>query len=273
MGELILCRQEIAANPYFIEDASLNIYSLEELSYYIAENVYLLNAQFMSKDLCRWIGKELGCRDLEKTLVDAISQKAPLHVFIGQILTYNGYLTNSEIRDVLKTIASFENKSPAECQKMRADRLMEKDKIVDAIYEYEQMLDDPKVLHGATVFEGDVWHNLGVAYARLFFFSEASCCFEEAYKRNHRQDSLRMMLSAVLCMEDEKRFEQLKDQYFIPEDMVSEIRQEMETAASSKEIQAFCSQMEKQLQGDCFLEESFEILTRWKVDYNRLCRI
>ena len=36
MGELILCRQSIAANPYFIEDGALNVYSLEELSYYIA---------------------------------------------------------------------------------------------------------------------------------------------------------------------------------------------------------------------------------------------
>ena len=32
MGELILCRQSIAANPCFIEDGALNVYSLEELS-------------------------------------------------------------------------------------------------------------------------------------------------------------------------------------------------------------------------------------------------
>ena len=45
MGELILCRQSIAANPYFIEDGALNVYSLEELSYYIARNVYLLKCR------------------------------------------------------------------------------------------------------------------------------------------------------------------------------------------------------------------------------------
>ncbi len=50
MGELILCRQSIAANPYFIEDGALNVYSLEELSYYIAHNVYLLNAEFASRN-------------------------------------------------------------------------------------------------------------------------------------------------------------------------------------------------------------------------------
>ena len=156
MGELILCRQSIAANPYFIEDGALNVYSLEELSYYIAHNVYLLNAEFASKELCLWIGGELGARDLEKQLLDTLSNQAPLHIFIGQILNYSGYLTSVEIRDLLQAIASFENKSPTECQKMRADRLMEKDKIVDAIFEYEKMLDDPAVTHGPTAFEGDI---------------------------------------------------------------------------------------------------------------------
>ena len=51
MGELILCKQSIAATPFFLEDAALNVYSLEELSYYISKNTYLLNANFISTEL------------------------------------------------------------------------------------------------------------------------------------------------------------------------------------------------------------------------------
>lgn len=274
MGELILCKQSIAANPYFIEDGALNIYSLEELSYYIAHNVYLLNTEFASKELCRWIGGELGVRDLEKQLLDTISQQAPLHIFIGQILTYNGYLTSVEIRDVLQAIASFENKSPTECQKMRADRLMEKDKIVDAIFEYEKMLDDPAVTHGATVFEGDVWHNLGVAYGRLFFFGEASLCFEEAYKRNHKVQSLRSMLAALRCNKDETHFKELVDTYFIPQDMVDEICEEVTMLSAKEQIHDFDEKIQQALQqGEDRENVIGPILDQWKVDYNHLCRI
>lgn len=274
MGELILCKQSIAANPYFIEDGALNIYSLEELSYYIAHNVYLLNTEFASKELCHWIGGELGARDLEKQLLDTISQQAPLHIFIGQILTYNGYLTSVEIRDVLQAIASFENKSPTECQKMRADRLMEKEKIVDAIYEYEKMLDDPAVTHGATVFEGDVWHNLGVAYGRLFFFGEASLCFEEAYKRNHKVQSLRSMLAALRCNKDETHFKELVDTYFIPQDMVDEICEEVTMLSAKEQIHVFDEKIQQALQKDEDRENVIgPILDQWKVDYNHLCRI
>ena len=35
MGELILCSQQLAAMPYYIENVSLNVYSLDELCYYI----------------------------------------------------------------------------------------------------------------------------------------------------------------------------------------------------------------------------------------------
>ena len=35
MGELLLCNEAIAAMPYYIEGVSINVYSIEELHYYI----------------------------------------------------------------------------------------------------------------------------------------------------------------------------------------------------------------------------------------------
>lgn len=60
MGELILCSHPIAAMPYYIDNISLNVYSLEELCYYIENHLYLIEADFMSEELCLWIGQELG---------------------------------------------------------------------------------------------------------------------------------------------------------------------------------------------------------------------
>ena len=54
MGELILCSHPIAAMPYYIDNISLNVYSLEELCYYIENHLYLIEADFMSEELCLW---------------------------------------------------------------------------------------------------------------------------------------------------------------------------------------------------------------------------
>ena len=157
---------------------------------------------------------------------------------------------------------------------MRADRLMEKDKIVDAIFEYEKMLDDPAVTHGPTAFEGDIWHNLGVAYGRLFFFGEASLCFEEAYKRNHKPQSLRSMLAALRCNKDQKHFDELVDKYFIPQDMVDEICEEVTMLSTLEEIHVFDEKIQKALATETGRSQVIgSILSSWKVDYNHLCRI
>ncbi len=277
MGELILCKQSIAATPFFLEDAALNVYSLEELSYYISKNVYLLNSNFISVELCNWIGRELEQKELQTQLLDAIQSKAPLHIFVGLILTYNGYLTNREIKQVIQTVASFENKSPEECQKMRADRLIDNNKIVDAIYEYEYMLDEDGTKKLPREFQGDVWHNLGVAYARLFFFDEASRCFEQAYMRNHKMVSMRLMLASLRCNKNEEKFQALIDKYFIPRDVVENIKEEVSALSRQNSIREFDMQLDEDLasaQGtEIFDTRAKETLDQWKLEYNHLCKI
>ena len=274
MGELILCTQSIAANPFFLEDTSLNIYSMEEMSYYIYNNVYLLNSDFISVDLCNWMGRELGLRQLQQQLLNAKKENAPLHVLVGMLLSQVGYLSKSEIRQVVETIASFENKSSVECQKMRGDRLMEKDKIVDAIFEYEHLLDDNPAGKMPREFEGDIWHNLGSAYARLFFFDEAAKCFEQAYMRNHKAVSMRMMLASLRCNKNEAAFDELVAKYFIPADEVASIKEEVTALSKQAEIADFGQQIDTLLQNhEVFDKTTSEMLGKWKQEYNLLCRI
>ena len=64
MGNLLLCNQQIAAMPYYMEGISVNLYSMEELCYFIANNTYLLEREFMCEDLCTWIEKELKMVEL-----------------------------------------------------------------------------------------------------------------------------------------------------------------------------------------------------------------
>ena len=53
MGELILCNNNLAAMPFFLENVSVNIYSLEELIYCMKKYIYLIGtdihkAEFVS---------------------------------------------------------------------------------------------------------------------------------------------------------------------------------------------------------------------------------
>lgn len=272
---MIYCKRPIAATPFYLDEMSMNIYSLEELSYYIFHNVYLINADFMSVDLCNWIGRELEMKDLADMLLDLLKENVPLHIFVGRILNSCGYLTMGEIKDTLEIISVFENKSEAECKKIRADRLMEKNRIVDAVYEYESLLAGEDNIGDRLL--GDIHHNLGTAYARLFFFHEAGENFELAYRKNHRRASLRSMLIAYYLDGDESGYEAALRRYQVPEEENEKLKEEIAHLVNREEMQQFDERLaflrSDYSEQSAYVKQLTAIVNEWKKDYSRLCRL
>ena len=59
MSGYILCQTKKAERPYYIENISMNIYSIEELCYYLYHNLYLADHTIFNEELCSWIRDEL----------------------------------------------------------------------------------------------------------------------------------------------------------------------------------------------------------------------
>ena len=59
MGSLILCHKKRAKRPFEISRVHMRIYTIEELCYYICNNLYLIDYTIVNERLCRWIGDEL----------------------------------------------------------------------------------------------------------------------------------------------------------------------------------------------------------------------
>ena len=251
MSTLIICKNSIAASPYYIEEASLNVYSLEELSYYILNNVYLLSSKLMSPELCNWIGRELKNQTLSKELLGLVQSNAPLHIFVGHILSANGYSSNKEIKDVLS--------------------------IIDAVYEYETLLADDLTKQMSAVTEGDVYHNLGCAFAKLFLFDEAIKCFDEGYKRNHKKQTLYCLLYANKCAHNEEGFQEFVKKYQVPNDEIYEVNNIILGATNNEKILDFDRAINDLLSDDSNRQSSREVMTNiinsWKKEYIKLCKI
>ncbi|MBR1635103.1 MAG: hypothetical protein IJ682_08605 [Lachnospiraceae bacterium] len=275
MGELILCSRPIAAVPYYVEELSVNLYSLEELSYYVFHNVYLLNADFMSVELCQWIGRDLGMPQLSEEMRLLLRDNVPLHIFVSKLLNACGYLSSGEIRDTVEIIAAFENKSDAERKKIRADRLLEKKRILEAIYEYEDLLSSEDNVGERLL--GDIWHNLGTAYARLFFFNEAADCFKEAYRKNRRRQSLRSMLFTFRCKRDEKGFDEAVAYFQVPAEEAEIVRSEVSHISEAREILRFDDEIDHMRSAyseqNAYRSQLESILSRWKGEYLKIQRL
>lgn len=198
MGELLLCSQELAFVPYYIETISLNVYSLEELCYYLKHNIDLVEPSFMDKELVSWIKTELKLTTLAERLSRLIQEGSSLSEFVGQLANGCNYCTKEEIAKMQEKLADFENKTELECRKIRADRLLEKKRYQTCIIEYLRLLEYAEI---KGMLEGNIYHNLGTAYAGLFMFQEAARYYEKAYVMNQNPQSLQQHQAAIQLAE------------------------------------------------------------------------
>lgn len=206
---------------------------------------------------------------------ELVSENAPFHMFIGRLLSSCGYLTQTEIRQTMELVAAIENKSEGECRKIRADRLMEKNKIEDAIYEYENILLDTSDLSNTVI--GDVYHNLGTAYARLYFFQQAVKNFENAYSYNHRNDSLRAMFYAIRCERNELQFESAVQKYHLSAEEAEKIKNDVTGISHCSEITDY-ARLVDELRMNFGTTEAYEtelthMVNQIQNEYNNMCRM
>ena len=224
MSELLFCHAPIASLPYYIEGLGINIYSMEELCYFIAGNVFLLDDSFMNEELCTWIEKQMGAYKLAENLRNVIHARRRLSVFVDLILEDTCYYSKAEIDNIVSVLEQLEQKTGFECSKMRADQLMEKEKYLAAIYAYRKLLESEEAKETDALLKGNVWHNLGTAYARLFLFGEAAACYENAYELNQTYESVREALLCYCYMDDEEKLQQKCAQYYIDEHAIENLK-------------------------------------------------
>lgn len=262
MGELLICHGPAAEIPYYLEGAGINIFSMEELCYYIQNNTYLLDASFMTEELCVWVDKQMGFHALSKRLLDLIQEGSALLAFVSAILESTFYCTRKEVQEILWIIRQMEEKSDFECSKIRADKLMEQEKYLGAIYEYKRLLDSKEFKEAGDELCGNIWHNLGTAYARLFLFAEACRCFEQAYMLNQTGESLRECMMCFLCMHDEDGFLKKAAAYHLDDMGMQEIKNELSIAGRSENLKELGENLTRD-----------DIIFRWKEEYRRSCRV
>jgi tetratricopeptide (TPR) repeat protein len=189
MGRLILCHSTKAQNPYYVKNMNINLYTIEELCYYLLHNIYLIDENVINDNLIRWIEKELSMKELAEQLNQG---RGSMRTQILIILNYTGYVSKLDVDETDKLLSRLGEQTDTERSLSRADNLLKNKKYVDAILEYVAF---SEVLDGTQ--REKVWNNMGVAYAGLFHYVNAANCFWKAYEIKKSSDVYKQYLYAV----------------------------------------------------------------------------
>ena len=189
MSGYILCQTKKARSPYFIQNISTNIYTLEELCYYLYHNIYLVDQTIINEALCSWIAQELELPRLA----------AKLRPKLGKFASAEDILYPVSRRSIIlhmKSLAAtrckaFQDgcKTPVVREKKKGDALVENGMLVSAIHVYEKLLKKEGLEQGQAGLTAQIYHNLGCACSYLFN-EKAVECFWHAHQLDETEQSL-----------------------------------------------------------------------------------
>lgn len=181
MSGYILCQIKKAEHPYFIENISTNIYSIEELCYYLYHNLYLIDSSILNEGLCVWLEEELGLGKLAAKLRPHLGKFVSAEDVLYPIFKEINYLTYEELRVLNGKLALLDQEPAPLRKKHKGDLLVENRMYVNAIRVYQKLLERDDLDTVRQGFRGEICHNLGCAYSYLFQMEKALEYFWKAY--------------------------------------------------------------------------------------------
>lgn len=228
MSGYILCQVKKAEKPFYIENISTNIYSIEELCYYLYNNLYLVDSSLISSKLCTWLEEELELPKLAAKLKSYIGREAGLEEVLYPIFKEINYLAYEELKTLNGRIEARKREPEEIREKRKGDALMENRMYVNALRVYQKLLE-----HGGKEITGEmrerILHNQGCAYSYLFQMDKALDCFWKAWKEKHSEKALKVYLLAYRSVHSEEEYRKRQ------EDLKTDemVRQETDQALKS----------------------------------------
>ena len=256
MSGYILCQTKKAEQPYFVENISTNIYSIEELCYYLYHNLYLIDKTIINEGLCTWLEKQLGMEKLAAKLRPHLGKFAGAEEILYPIFKEINYLTYEELRILNSQLTKMDTESPLLREKKKGDSLVENGMYAGAIRVYQKLLESSGTEEVREGFTAGILRNLGCAYAYLFQLEKAAQCFKDAYERSGNEEDLTRYLLAMHEVLNAKEYKALlKDQK-----ISSEI-----SAAADALLKNFSEPSVQEIS----MEEADAILDRCTKEYHR----
>lgn len=182
----IACIGNYAENPYYFERFDISVYSMEELSFCLKENAFMLGTEIMDDEMLHFISAECNLPELAKELYPMVHRSGSLSAFVTCILECVGFYDNETIMHIANTVKMGSGLSDYEKQKMRIDFLIQRSKYLPALEAYDELiaLVEGQNVNGKTARRllADMWYNKGIIYAELFLYGNAAEAFRIAYE-------------------------------------------------------------------------------------------
>lgn len=253
MGSLILCHKKRAKQPYVITRVHIKIYTIEELCYYICNNLYLIDYTLMNRQLCEWLREELHLWELAEELTRQMEKNCSAEQFVLTILDKSNVYSLGEVNKVQNMLEKLQNQKEVERAKHKADSLLASREYALAVLVYQSIVKNEWDDSVDKSFYGKIYGCLGTAYGRQFLYEEAAAAYREAYHLSEDADMLKAYMYCCYRYMPEAEYVKMLSGNSVYLSMDSLLKEEL-----------------KQTRMSVDMDVTDEKLEKWKKEYRRI---
>lgn len=275
MGKLIQCSSPIAKKPYHFRLTKTNVYSIEEVCYYIRHNIYMMQEEVFDREFAMWIRSELHMDKTADKLEHLIQDHHNIKDIVVTICCSCDYYEEDEINELIRVMDETKQLPKYARRKRKGDNYLRCKSYEKALEEYEKIFESDEILQADITAYGDIFHNMGVAYVNMGEFHKASELFLKAYEKNGKDGSLAQCLFALRLCKDVETFKKLIKDLDIPEEKQSKWEKEYQRAVENSARSKSSKQIEKlrNLVKSGSVEEYYDkvhsYIVEWKNEYRK----
>ncbi|MBR6404336.1 MAG: hypothetical protein IKS48_13220 [Eubacterium sp.] len=226
MSKIILCTSKTAETPFTFLNTKVEIYTYEELCFYIYNNTVLISKSSLSEKLFEWIRDELGMDELADKLLGMMNKTTYAQDFLIEILSAGEYYTVEEIKNYAEAWHKYRKLDHLQKAKLKADGYLAYRRYIKAATFYDDIIDETDE-NTDPVFLGNIYHNRGVAAANNMDMDDAKEYFLKAFELNENPDSIKSYFYIVAITSDTSTLRtEIRDQGF-PDEYLDEIMAEI----------------------------------------------
>lgn len=261
---LQVCAKE-SKNPYYIKALDKNVYSLEEINYFIYNHINLVYREFFSDTLFEYIEIELGLKEMADGLRHLADTDGSVQDFIKYILKESYYYSPNELSKIANAVMNIDNMTELERQKIEADTLYKDGKLESALNVYFDILNNMNNEEQTEVFYSKIAYSIGVIYSKMFMSANANSYFARAYEIYPDPLYARACIYMSLVNNDEEELLKAIVKFDVSDDTLERVRKRV--GALRREIETSDETLNfiREFEND---NKSKTIINEWKKEYH-----
>ena len=272
MSGLILCGKQ-ASEPLYIENAGINIYSIEELAYYLYNNAFMVEKDFFDNRLLDFLSVQLNMKGLAGKIKYLVDKRSSFPELMLLVIKSADYYSREELEEIDEMLRLIGTKSITERLKVRADIYVKSGKDYQAVKIYKEILSMQREKGITDSFYAKIYNNIGSIHAKKMEYAQAKEYYKKAYELYPTTEIIKNIITLDFMWQNDKELVQDVARYGIKDEMLEVIAAEInkckDKVLGSEKYESICNMLV--YDGRCNLEDYYEgiqnIIDEWKEEY------